>query len=55
MTYRYYREFCELNNITEGPDVAYAGADGKLPAAVAHVVPSKGAGSSDRSASAWLR
>jgi hypothetical protein len=48
-TYRYYREFCALNNITEGSDVAFARAHSDVPQATARVA---SADSNDRSASA---
>jgi hypothetical protein len=46
-TYRYYKEFCALNKITEGPEVAFARAQSEVPQAVARV----GGDSSNRSAS----
>jgi hypothetical protein len=49
-SYRYYREFCALNKITEGPDVALARAQSTVPQAVARVASTND--SNDRSASA---
>lgn len=50
-SYRYYREFCALNHITEGPDVAYARVHGEAPKAVARVAAAKAKADDNRSAS----